>query len=820
MPTERTELNRLEILKALKVSNLEAIFSTVHVTLTGGAFQTGFALLLGANNVWMGILSSFPTFAGLSQILAAYFIERRGERRLFTAFFAGVGRLLWLPILLLPFIASPSVQFSSFVVLLLVSSVFLSASTPAFTSWMSDLVPPDQRGRYFGFRNMLAGITTMVVSLPAAWFLDLAAKRHLFPQTVAFAAIFGLAVICAAVGVFCLVRQAEPPMQRMESAPDGGLKSLLAFYRAPFVDANFRRLVAFSGSFAFAQFFAAPFYIVYALQELKLNYAWLQIFAAVASLTSLLGMPLWGYLSDKFGNRALLAIACSGTAITPLLWVYTSARLPLFTILLLIVNNMLGGFFWAGVGLTQFNLLISATPNERKSVYVGAYSAATGLAGGIAPIVGGALLTALGGVHVRTFGWVLGSYQLVFIINSVLRFVSLPLLGRVSDALPTTAREVLVQLGAGRVGAFVNIRRMQRAQNEEERREALQALRSARTALAVEELIAALDDPSLPVREEAAETLGEIGDTRAVEALVAHLDDAASGIVDECATALGRIGDPRAVGPLVRILLDGEKLDRAAAARALGRIGDASAAPALRRVLSKGDPSQSPEVMEACAGALGALADVDSVDVLAGLLDHAPRTLHIAAIRALGDIGDPRATEPLLKQLADEDDQAVIAYAAVALAMAGAEQAIPDLLDALDRVDSPVARKQILNSIGTLLGEGRTFYPLLAQEPYARDQAIERMLAEMGRREAPEDRPGTAGFGGRRRRRQLERALESYVEGDYAGALRAITRMAPKEGDPLAAHILEWADRTARRRSLLSEEFLLALFAARRILAA
>jgi HEAT repeat protein len=405
----------------------------------------------------------------------------------------------------------------------------------------------------------------------------------------------------------------------------------------------------------------------------------------------------------------------------------------------------------------------------------------------------------------------------VFVVNAALRFLSLPLLGRVSDALPTTARDVLAQLSAGRVGAFVNIRRMQRAESEEERREALQALRSARTALAVEELIAALDDPSLSVREEAAETLGEIGDTRAVDSLIAHLADSASGIVDECAAALGRIGEPRAVAPLIELLHRGEKLERVAAARALGRIGDRQAAPALRQVIEQSVPGQSPEVMEACVAALGTVGDSDSVDAVMALLDRPSRTLRIAAIRALGDIGDPRATDALLKQLADSEDQAVTAYAAVAIAMVGAERAVPDLLEALDRVDSPVARKQILNSLGTLLGEARNFYPLLAQEVYARDSAIQRILADMGRREPAGSAGGLTVI---RRRRQLAQVLQGYVEGDYVSALKALSRLAPAEGDSTAIQIIEWAERTAGRRSLLSEEFLLALFAARRTMEA
>ncbi len=813
---ERPELNRLEVMKALKVSNWEAVFSTVHITLTGGAFQTGFALMLGASNFWMGVLSSFPTLAGLFQILSAYFIERRGERKRFTAFFSGAGRLLWLPILLLPFLLPSQARFSGFLLLLLISSILLSISSPAFTSWMSDLVPPDQRGRYFGRRNMLAGLTTIAVSLPAAWFLDLAVKRHLFPPAVGFSALFGFAVVCGIGSYLCLLKQAEPPMQRMERGGEGGLRSMLLFYRAPFGDPNFRRLMLFSSFFTAAQFFAAPFYLVYALKVLKLNYAWLQVFATIASLASLLSMPLWGYLSDKFGNRALLAIACFGTGLTPLLWLLTSPQKPTATLISLAVNNLLGGMFWAGVNLTQFNLIIAITPNERKSVYVGAFSAVAGLAGGLAPIVGGIILTALHDVHVLAFGVAFGAYKLLFLINAAMRFIALPFLGRVADTLPTTAQDVLTQLGAGRVGAFVNIRRMQRAQTEEARREALQALRSARTSLAVEELIAALDDPSLSVREEAAETLGEIGDPRAADALIAHLEDSASGIVDEAATSLGRIGDMRAVPPLINLLHMGEKLDRVAAARALGRIGDPRAVPALKEIIDSDDSVRNPEVAEACSGALGAIGDPVAVPSLIALLPRKARTLRIAVIRALGDIGHPSAEPPLLALLPSEEDQAIIAYAAVALAMVGAEDSIPALLEALDRVDSPVARRQMLNAIGSLMGEAQTFYPLLAQEPYARDQAVSRIIGEMARRAGDAPR----GSSGIRSKCHFDEVQEAYVSEDYRSAVRGLCRLAGEVEDPVTANVLSWAERTAERRSMLSEEFLLALLAVRRAMQA
>src|SRR5438874_3486425 len=121
--TAPRELNRLEVLRGLRFSTLEGAFSTVWASLTTGAFLTGFALWLGARNVEIGFLTAIPTFAGLIQILSSYVGERRRERKQFTAWFTLVGRLLWLPILLLPLLLSHAVALVVFLLLFALSYV-------------------------------------------------------------------------------------------------------------------------------------------------------------------------------------------------------------------------------------------------------------------------------------------------------------------------------------------------------------------------------------------------------------------------------------------------------------------------------------------------------------------------------------------------------------------------------------------------------------------------------------------------------------------------------------------------------------------------
>lgn len=119
----------------------------------------------------------------------------------------------------------------------------------------------------------------------------------------------------------------------------------------------------------------------------------------------------------------------------------------------------------------------------------------------------------------------------------------------------------------------------------------------------LEELIEALADPDLAVREAATKTLGGSGAEAApplVKALRAEKAEVRSGAV----AALARIG-AEAVPALVLALQDKEKLARLGAARALGGIGRKAkqAAPALREALR----DDGPEVRQAAEAALKAI---------------------------------------------------------------------------------------------------------------------------------------------------------------------------------------------------------------------
>lgn len=183
-------------------------------------------------------------------------------------------------------------------------------------------------------------------------------------------------------------------------------------------------------------------------------------------------------------------------------------------------------------------------------------------------------------------------------------------------------------------------------------------------------LAARLQDRSLEVRCAAARALGKAGDPAAVGYLLPAMSGARAlphGVVGMALLDLGATALP-----VLRDALTGDAADgRELVAELLGVHGDVAAAPLLESVLR--DPGEPRDVRAAAAGALGRIGSPTSTEPLVRVLtDDSDPALQRTCAEALGRIGDPVAAIPLLAAMASPD-VAVGATAADALARLGAE---------------------------------------------------------------------------------------------------------------------------------------------------
>ncbi|WP_395142747.1 MFS transporter [Armatimonas sp.] len=733
MQGEPEPISRMEALRGLRISTQEALWATVFVVFTGGAFQIGFARHLGASDLVLGLLAGLPAAVGLLQIPASLYTERRGERRQFVAFSAGAGRLLLATLALVALLPIPdSLKLVAFLILLILSSALLTITVPAWTSWMSDLVPGDARGRYFAGRNRLASIVAMLAPLPAAWLLD-----RLKPE-IGFPLLFGLAAIPAVVCFFLILRQPEPPMVRQVEKTNP-LKSL----KAPFADPSFRRFLAFAGTVVVGQSLAGQFFMAWQVDKagLELPYVVVQLIGAVASAASLATMPLWGYLADKYGGRPVLMIGSWLVLISPILWCFTFPGQNWLNYPLMVTMNIVSGAGWAAVGLTQFNLLLSMTPDDKRGTYVAVFSAFTGIIGGVSPIVGGALMTVFADLRLP-FG--LNNYKVMFLITDVVRVVALVLLHQLKVEDSQTTRFVLGQLvGTGTMGGFRRTQRLAKTTDAEAREETVRELGERKSSLAVEELVEALDDVAHAVRATAARALGEIGDTRAVPSLTAKLFDPAAAVGEEAAHSLGFLGDWSATSALEGAARGPNATVRVAALRALGRLADPSSAPTLIAALNPDRPTRCEAACTALAAIGANLRPEDTAEaqqrLLALLVATVDQGMRLAAARAIEKLASalPNALETVSQKLTEETDPAVLARLAVALSRLVIAHApepsthFPFLLSVARRLEgSGLAYLQALYAAADTVLPPGTLYPLLSLKGMARDEALHKLVAD------------------------------------------------------------------------------------------
>jgi len=246
------------------------------------------------------------------------------------------------------------------------------------------------------------------------------------------------------------------------------------------------------------------------------------------------------------------------------------------------------------------------------------------------------------------------------------------------------------------------------------RNAATEALRVAGKA-AVPALVAHLDG-RLPGEPGAAiDLLREAGDPRATAALVAELD---RGRVptSRVLAALGATGDPRALVPVLGLLSSPDAAVRLAAMNALRPLvgTDARAADVLLERLGDDDL----EVRILAAEYLGLSRASRAVPQLASLTGAGnPPRLRLAAIDALGEIGDPRGRLALIAILR-EGPPSLHRAAATALTYLADPAAAPELV-ALIRADRGPTRHHVVRALGGTLrgrrdGDVRALFEELA----------------------------------------------------------------------------------------------------------
>lgn len=408
----RTAKKDERIAKSLHYSTAEGALTSVSNSVTN-SYITPFALALGATNSEIGFLASVrnvaETLAQIPGALLTNYMSRKSVWLLSRI----LSRLLWVPVIVLPFLAvQNAVQL--LIIFLGLITFFASLDGPAWASLIGDLVPDSVRGRYLGRRNMVAGISGLFATLAAGSFLS----------AIGFPAVFTLAAASALIAIMFFVKMHEPPVKNVfhyrhtVSFSPKGLSTTLRINR------NFVLFTLFLTALNFAVYVAAPFFAVYMLKDMRMSYEIFGILVAFEALVAIVCQPYWGKLNDRYGERSIMAVTGIMVCFVPLFWLFVSTPLHVAFV------NLFSAFAWSGFDLVTFNFLIAAVPSERRPQYIANHRLVKGLAVVAGALFGAFLVQQYESVALLGFA----GMKLVFAVSLVLRLASLLLLAAVKEA--------------------------------------------------------------------------------------------------------------------------------------------------------------------------------------------------------------------------------------------------------------------------------------------------------------------------------------------------------------------------------------------------
>jgi MHS family shikimate/dehydroshikimate transporter-like MFS transporter len=206
---------------------------------------------------------------------------------------------------------------------------------------------------------------------------------------------FLISILLVGVGLYIRLRMEETPAFRQIKAKNEVVKmpivDIFKHHRRPFFTAVGLKI----SEIAYASI-AGVFVISYATAQLGLSRSLILNGAFIASLVALFSIPLFGWLSDRVGRKAMFYASCLFSALFafPLFWLLDT-RNPTIVILTIVVAISFGQMVMFGIGAPWYSELFTA-----RLRYSGAslgFQVGAALSGGLSPLIAASLLGWSGG---------------------------------------------------------------------------------------------------------------------------------------------------------------------------------------------------------------------------------------------------------------------------------------------------------------------------------------------------------------------------------------------------------------------------------------
>jgi len=375
----------------LRMCTEEGVFATPFVILAapGNLFIASLLTgVLGIGSGTYGMLVSLPAWFNAAQLLVIPFLGRYFASRTLVLWTGFLNALVWLAFALaLQWLPPDDARFSARVLFAVL--IFISASASingvCWMSWIQEWIPNRLRGKYFGRRNRIIGLTTVIFTWVAGYAVDRYGDS-----------ILGYQLVLGGAGGFRLLSMylqthIYTPWSTPEKPIHVGWKRRASELLSR---GSFLAYVLFGTWLAFWLNFVGPFTPIFLLNELEMGVGHQSYLLILASLSGALVYPWWGKLSDRYGCKTIITFSVILWMAQNFIWIFLTVQ----NRWLLYPIYFMGGMTSGGVLLGSFNLLLKMVPENMKTAGISLNLTASSIAAALAPIMAG-LIYAWAGSH-------------------------------------------------------------------------------------------------------------------------------------------------------------------------------------------------------------------------------------------------------------------------------------------------------------------------------------------------------------------------------------------------------------------------------------
>ncbi len=377
-----------------------------------GFAMLSLAIYFNMNSFFISIISVLPTAGFFLQAFTKQINMITGSRRRTLVISSVISRLA---ICIMPFAVLFDMKKQNiYFFIMFLYALFSPFVNNVWTAVMVEIIDKNDRGKYFGKRNLYSSLSVVVYMLFYGYILSLSDKK-----IGMLLLTFSMAISAIGSAIFLYLHY----------VPELGKDIKKVSIKAALKNKNFVIYLKFASIWLFTWEFLKPLTEYYRIKILGVNIMFISQLGVLTAILSSGLYVIYGKLSDKYGNKTMLRMGIFFTTYYVLAYFSMTEDNKVSMLLAASIIDAVG---FTAITLSLLNLMLEIS-EEPADAYVGAYAIVCGLVAILAGVFGGIIGSYINNGVIYILGEKFHTIRFAFIIGFLLRLFSLLELTRVDS---------------------------------------------------------------------------------------------------------------------------------------------------------------------------------------------------------------------------------------------------------------------------------------------------------------------------------------------------------------------------------------------------